>query len=159
MSGDPFQIYQVAGYGTGTLGLCKQPSIDADFADIAAWNPSVVVTLTHEDEFPDTDISLPLRFLKTDYNWLHLPITDFGVPARKDRVLWQAQLDALQTVLQANNKVLIHCKGGNGRSGMVLLKLLTLQGEAGHSALARLRAIRAGAVETDAQFNWATTAL
>lgn len=156
---DPFQIYEMAGFTKGVLGICMQPGADADFAVIAAWEPGIVVTLTQEAEFPDMGKPLPLRFLETDYDWLHLPITDFGVPNAKDRALWHETLECLQAMLNKNGKVLIHCKGGNGRSGMVLLKLLTLQGEDGDAALHRLRNIRAGAVETDAQFKWATTPL
>lgn len=159
MSTDPFQIYGIAGFTKGTLGICKQPRGDADFATIAAWQPSVVVTLTHEAEFPAMDKTLPLQFLETDYDWLHLPITDFGVPNTKDNPLWQKALETLQAVLNAGGKVLIHCKGGNGRSGMVLVKLLILQGEDGPAALRRIRNLRAGAVETDAQLVWATTPL
>jgi hypothetical protein len=159
MSSDPFQIHDVAGFTKGVLGICKQPETDADFADIAAWKPGVVITLTEEVEFPDIGKSLPLRFLETECDWLHLPITDLGVPDVKDRDLWLEILEGLQAVLNANGKVLVHCKGGKGRSGMVLLKQLTLQGEDGSTALQRLRDIRAGAVETGAQFKWATTPL
>lgn len=159
MPSDRFQIHDVVGFTKGVLGICKQPCTDADFAAIETWRPSVVVTLTKEEEFPDKGKPLPVRFLETNYDWLHLPTTDFGVPDVKDRALWHETLEGLQAVLRANDKVLIHCKGGKGRSGMVLLKLLTLQGEDGDAALQRIRAIRAGAVETDAQFKWATTPL
>ncbi len=159
MQSDPFKIHDVAEFSKGTLGICKQPCRGADFSDIAAWEPSIVVTLTKESEFPDMGKSLPLQFFEADYDWLHLPITDFGVPDADDRALWLETLEALQAVLDANGKVLIHCKAGKGRSGMVLLKLLTLQGEDGNTGLQRLRAIRAGAVETDAQLAWATTPL
>ncbi|MBL4749266.1 MAG: dual specificity protein phosphatase family protein [Amylibacter sp.] len=159
MPGDPFQIHDVAGFTKGVLGICKQPCRDADLAAIEAWKPTVVMTLTQEAEFPDMGKPLPVRFLETGYDWLHLPISDFGVPNAKDRALWLETLEGLQAVLGANGKVLVHCKGGKGRSGMVLLKLLVLQGEDGNTALQRIRAIRAGTVETDAQLTWATTPL
>jgi predicted protein tyrosine phosphatase len=159
MVSDPFQIHDVAGFTKGMLGICKQPCGDADFSDIAAWEPNVVVTMTEEVEFPNMGKPLPLRFLETDYKWLHLPTTDLGVPDVKDRNLWFETLADLQGVLNTNGKVLVHCKGGKGRSGMVLLKLLVLQGEDGDTGLQRLRDIRAGAVETDAQLTWATTPL
>jgi len=52
-------------------------------------------------------------------------------------------------------KVLVHCMGGCGRSGMAVLRLMVETGEPPHSALSRLRAARPCAVETDAQFDWA----
>lgn len=159
MSAEPFQIYQVAGYRAGTLGLCKQPATDADFALITGWDPRIVITLTGENEFPEIGVSLPQRFLEAGFDWLHLPVIDFGVPAAKDNPLWHEHLAQMLDVLCASGKILIHCKGGNGRSGMLLLKLLIMQGEDSIAALSRLRAVRAGAVETDAQNLWATMPL
>lgn len=159
MSVEPFQIYQVAGFGSGTLGLCKQPETDADFTMIAEWNPHVVVTLTAEDEFPNMAISLPQQFLQTPYDWLHMPITDFSIPDSESHGLWAETLAQLHKVLNKSGRILIHCKGGNGRSGMLLLKLLCLQGEDGDTALQRIRAVRGGAIETDGQLKWATIPL
>lgn len=159
MGVEPFDIYALAGFGSGTLGLCKQPDTAADFATIAAWQPSIAVTLTGKEEFPDAGVILPQQFQAAEYNWLHLPVTDFGVPLIKEQDIWQQALGRLLDALGAKGKVLIHCKGGNGRSGMLMLKLLTLQGEDGKAALERIRHIRPGAVETDAQLEWATSPL
>ena len=159
MASEPFQIYQTAGFNAGMLALCKQPATDADFAAIKDWNPSIVVTLTGKDEFPKMGQSLPQRFLEASFNWLHLPIVDFGIPDRKDRDLWLGEIAQLTSILNANGRVLTHCKGGNGRSGMLLLKLLCLQGEDSEAAQFRIRAIRSGAIETEDQYRWATMPL
>ena len=60
--------------------------------------------------------------------------------------------------LTGRGRVLIHCKGGCGRSGMVALRLMIEAGEAPDEALARLRSVRPCAVETDAQMRWAMSA-
>jgi len=159
MSDNPFQIYQVSGYSKGQLGLCKQPRSDADFKAIEAWQPDMVVTLTEAAEFPAIQPSLPQRFSNAQYDWLHLPVVDFNVPGAQGNQVWRPALTRMKAVLDQNGKVLLHCRGGRGRSGMALLKLLILQGEDAKVALARIRKIRAGAVETDAQFHWATKPL
>jgi len=159
MASEPFQIYQVQGFNAGTLALCKQPATDSDFTSIKDWNPSIVVTLTGEDEFPKTGQSLQHRFREASFNWLHLPIVDFGIPDNEDRNLWLGAIAHLAKILNANGRVLIHCKGGNGRSGMLVLKLLCLQGEDGAAAQLRIRTVRAGAIETEDQYRWATMPL
>jgi len=159
MAGEPFQIYQLAGIRAGMLGLCRQPATDEDFSKIDSWRPNIVLTLTGKEEFPTVGKSLLIQFQEAGYDWLHIPVIDFDVPARDDTSLWQKTLVQLHETINAGGKVLIHCKGGKGRSGMVLLKLLVMQGEAGETALARLRAIREGAVETNDQFKWATMPL
>ncbi len=155
----PFTIYELDGFGAGTLALCRQPSDVADFSMIAEWHPQMVVTHTQEDEFPELELSLPVHFLEADYDWLHLPIIDFGIPKDTDQKLWDTSLKELLSVLNAGGRVLAHCKGGQGRSGMLLLKLLVLQGENPETALARIRTVRTHAVETDEQYNWVTKAL
>lgn len=154
MSGEAFQIYDLTATRTGTLALCKQPETAADFAMIETWQPDITVTLTTE-EFPSAGIYLPQQFLEMDYDWLHLPISDFGIPPETDRALWQDAQKQLQDILNVGGKILIHCKGGNGRSGMLVLKLLISQGESSEAALARLRLVRPNAVETEDQYNWA----
>ena len=76
MSSERFEIYQVAGFGAGTLALCRQPETDTDFASIASWKPHVVVTLTGEDEFPSMATSLPQQFLQAPYavSYTHLTL-------------------------------------------------------------------------------------
>lgn len=159
MAPEPFRIYDLAGYETGTLALCRQPEADMDFDTIAAWHPTCVVTLTTEMEFPKIGQFLPLRFLEAHYDWLHLPITDFGAPPEEETEIWQDALKQLLDILKNDGRILAHCHGGQGRSGMLVLKLLTLQGEGKEKALKRLRAARPGAVETNAQYDWATQPL
>jgi len=159
MSNNPFQIFQVSGHSKGLLGICKQPRNDADFRAIEAWQPDAVVSLTETTEFPQIKPSLPQRFLAAQYDWLHLPIVDFNVPTAPEHGAWQQALTRMMAVLDRDGRVLMHCKGGRGRSGMVLLKLLILQAELPEIALGRIRNIRAGAVETDAQYHWATKPL
>ncbi len=149
---EPFAIYELDGFGAGKLALCRQPNRAENFDDIANWQPSVVVTHTQEEEFPKIEPSLPMCFLQADYDWLHLPIVDFGVPNTQD---WGDALNDLLGTLNAGGRVLAHCKGGQGRSGMLLLRLLVSQGENPEAALARIRKIRPHAVETDEQHNWA----
>ena len=149
---EPFAIYELDGFGAGILALCRQPNQAEDFNSIANWQPSVVVTHTQEEEFPEIKPSLPMHFLQADYDWLHLPIVDFGSPYTQD---WGQALDDLLTTLNAGGRILAHCKGGQGRSGMLLLKLLVAQGEDPKDALSRIRSVRPNAVETDEQYNWA----
>ena len=44
--------------------------------------------------------------------------------------------------------VVVHCRGGLGRTGLIAVRLLVELGESPVSALVRVRAARPGAVET-----------
>ena len=58
--------------------------------------------------------------------------------------------------LRGGGRVLIHCRAGRGRSGMIALRLMIAGGERPVAALKRLRAVQPEAVETPGQMNWAT---
>jgi protein-tyrosine phosphatase len=159
MTKEAFEIFELSGFADGRLALCRQPDGETEYKVIDQWKPSIVVTLTHETEFSTTSPFLPQRFTEADYDWLHLPIVDFGVPNHNEKNLWNETLKQLVDILKQDGRILVHCKGGQGRSGMLLLKLLVLQGESGEVALKRIRDIRPNAVETDTQYAWATKAL
>ncbi len=87
--------------------------------------------------------------------WVHLPIEDFGAPTSAVEEAWPGVSAAARHALAGGGRVLVHCRGGCGRSGMVVLRLMVECGERADKALERLRALRPCAVETDAQLAWA----
>lgn len=137
-------------------GICPMPGRRGDYpgdlATLLAWRPRLVVTLTETGELAARRAaSLPADLTAAGVEWLHLPIPDFGTPPRGLRQDWPHLSQRLQSV----DRMVVHCMGGCGRSGMILLRLMIDAGEAPDAALARLRAARPCAVETKAQMRWA----
>ncbi len=85
---------------------------------------------------------------------LWYPIKDVSVPRPKFDRHWDNHLAELKATLKAGENVLIHCRGGLGRAGMVACRLLTDLGQEPDEALRIVRRARPGAVETDAQEDW-----
>ncbi len=146
--------------GGGLLGICPMPGREgayaADLADLRAFGPALVISMTPAEEMAARGAgSLPDDLARAGIVWRNLPVTDFGVPdARTDR-LWPEAGALARGVLAAGGRVLVHCMGGCGRSGMAALRLMVEAGETPDAALNRLRASRPCAVETDEQFKWA----
>ncbi|WP_299425512.1 protein-tyrosine phosphatase family protein [uncultured Shimia sp.] len=147
--------------GEGALGISPIPGGDGDVAEavetISAWRASLVLTLTEAHEL-DAAGAQGLGTLLAEHQiaWWHRPIVDFQNPSEQEGVRWAALCEDVAGQVAAGARVLIHCKGGCGRSGMVLLRVLLDGGETPSDALARLREVRPCAVETDAQMAWAT---
>jgi protein-tyrosine phosphatase len=57
----------------------------------------------------------------------------------------------LHGILDSDGKVLAHCKGGLGRAGMVAARLLVERGVSPDEAIASVRRVRPGAIETGLQ--------
>lgn len=147
--------------GAGRIGLCPLPGRTGDYAgDLAAlkaWRPDIVLTLVSEIELEAggaEDLARDLR--QGGIAWWHLPVTDFRSPCNGTASLWPAFSQAARGALARGGRVLAHCYGGCGRSGMALMRLMVDAGEDPPSALARLRKVRPCAVETAAQAAWAS---
>ena len=59
--------------------------------------------------------------------------------------------EELRSILRNGSDVLVHCRGGLGRAGTIASRLLIELGMAPKTAIARVRAVRPGAIETCAQ--------
>jgi protein-tyrosine phosphatase len=154
---EPFQIVTIP-LG-GRIGICPLPGrggdLDRDLAAIAAWQAALVVSMTEMTElaaFESTD--LPARLAQAGVAWRHFPIIDFGTPAPEALPAWSLLSAELHGALDRGEGVLLHCRGGLGRSGMIALRLMVERGEQPETALARLRQFRPGAVETEEQRVW-----
>ncbi len=84
-------------------------------------------------------------------DWLNLPIADVSVPGPSFEALWAEVGETLRARLRGGFDILVHCKGGLGRAGMIAARLLTELGVPAEEAIARVRSVRPGAIETAAQ--------
>ena len=82
------------------------------------------------------------------------PIVDFSPPDRRFELDWHALRPKLTDILGAGGKVLLHCRAGRGRSGMVAAALLVAGGLSPTEAIAAVRRARPGAIETPEQEAW-----
>jgi len=153
-----FGIHDLA-VGGGVLALCPMPGRRGDFAGdmarVLGWAPDLVVSMTGAGEMAAAR-DLPHVLARAGIGWRQFPVGDFGVPDDAGNAAWPALAQETRAVLAAGGRVLLHCMGGCGRSGMVALRVMVACGEAPDAALARLRAVRPCAVETAAQLAWAS---
>ena len=147
--------------GGGTLALSSMPGRNGDYPGdldmVAGWRPGLVISMATEVEM----ITDGARDFGRDVQarasrWVHLPVEDFGTPSAEIRERWKAASASARQALSGGGRVLIHCRGGCGRSGMAVLRLMVECGENPGAALARLRNLRPCAVETDEQMQWAS---
>ena len=155
----PFEIYPLAVL-SGQLALSPLPGRSGDYTRdlqiIRAWRPALVMSMTEASEMAAHGAA-NLGDDLGGARWRHFPIIDFGVPDDSPDVAleWSALASEALDILRGGGRVLIHCMGGCGRSGMAALRLMVLAGETPDDALTRLRVARPCAVETDAQRAWA----
>jgi protein-tyrosine phosphatase len=156
---DAFVIHALPVAG-GILAIAPIPGRAGRYAEdlqhIRDWKPAMVISMTTQEELDESGAGdLGPHLQDSGTRWAHLPVLDFGQPDSQVEERWHAASRTALSALHGGGRVLIHCKGGCGRSGMAALRLMIEAGEETHAALKRLRALRPCAVETDEQLRWA----
>jgi ADP-ribosyl-[dinitrogen reductase] hydrolase len=164
---DPLQIAEVsAGPDIGLIGVTFCPGktdpaamsgpwardLDIDLDAIADWGAVAVVTLIEDHEFRTLKVpTLGAAVARRHMDWFHLPIRDVSIPDGGFEKAWQDVGQGLRARLRDGAKVLVHCRGGLGRAGMIAARMLIDLGLEPRNAINRVRAVRPRAIETPEQ--------
>lgn len=115
--------------------------IDADAAFLAGNGITLVVTLTAEP--------LPERpFSRHGIALAHLPVRDFSAPAEG---LLDDFVSRAAAEIGRGGRVAVHCAYGLGRTGTFLAAFLVHEGRSADEAIAEVRRLRPGSIETAGQ--------
>ena len=121
-------------------GLAR-PDVAEDLAWLRQQGMDFLVSLTEDPVRRDwvNDAGLMM---------LHVPVQDMEAPTPE-------QLErAVTAINRANDRkmgVAVHCTAGLGRTGVVLAAVLVSRGMSAQNALARVRRLRPGSIETHEQ--------
>ncbi len=126
--------------------------LEADLDVIAAWGARLVLTLNEPAELATLKVPhLGEEIRRRGIDWRHLPIADYSVPSVAFEKQWETHGRDIRALLRSGGDVLVHCKGGLGRAGMIAARLLVELGMTPQEAIREVRRARTGAIETPAQ--------
>ena len=144
------ELFTIAREGRGTLSTMAMPAAYDELATLAEAGADRVVCLLPEpeaDELGLADEESAARAAGLAFR--RLPVVDFGVP---DVDAARELVDEVAAALADGEHVVIHCRGGIGRSSVVAAAVLVAEGASPEEAWSRLAAARGFPVpETDEQ--------
>jgi ADP-ribosyl-[dinitrogen reductase] hydrolase len=162
-------------FGRGVIGITFAPgrkqrftrsgpvyrSLHRDLDAIRDWGASLVITLMPMHELYHCRIdNLPGQVRRRGMLHWHIPIEDVQTPDRVIDLIWPLYSSTVRKKLRKGEKVLVHCRGGLGRAGMIAARILVDAGVEPLDALRRVREVRGDeAIETVPQERWATKGL
>ncbi len=116
-------------------------SLEDDIAFLGAQGIDLLVSLTTVPVDPS---------LLAEYRIesLHLPVLDFQPPSLQQQIEFAEKTSQRLT---DGGRVGVHCTAGIGRSGTMLATYLVFCGESAEDAIATIRELRPGSIETTAQ--------
>jgi protein-tyrosine phosphatase len=123
-----------------------------DLNAIRDWGAAAVVTLLEPHEMKLLKVErLGAEVQSRHMKWFHLPIVDVSIPDARFEKEWRSAGERLRSLLRSGRDVLVHCRGGLGRAGTIGARLLVELGMDARTAIARVRGVRSGAIQTRGQ--------
>jgi len=124
----------------------------ADLLRIRRWGAEAVVTLMEHHELVMLEVGgLGQAVAAGGMRWFHMPIVDTQAPNEAFELRWNDYGPQLRVILADGGRVLLHCRGGLGRTGLVAARLLIEFGVSVGEAVRTVRAARPHTIETVAQ--------
>ena len=139
------EVYPITGLWRGKLFLSSRPR-GGDWLedDVSGWRRfgiDTVVSLLTDDEEQELGLGHEAsEARKHDLAFVSYPIPDRGVPSNTSTL--SDLLESIQRDLDHGKNVLVHCRQGIGRTGLVAASLLVREGMEPASAIQQVSKMR-----------------
>lgn len=139
------KLYPVTGSWRGELFLSSRPRggdwLEDEVSGWRAYGIDTVVSLLMDDEEQELGLGQEAsEARKHDLAFVSYPIPDRGVPS--NTATFSDLLETIQRDLDHGKNVLVHCRQGIGRTGLVAASLLVREGMEPASAIRKVSQVR-----------------
>ncbi|MEL6546002.1 MAG: ATP-binding cassette domain-containing protein [Myxococcota bacterium] len=133
----------------GALGGCPRPGVVASFEDdleaLQRLGCTVLVNLEEKVHYSEKGVA------SAGMQLIHSPIVDMSVPAlSRGRELCRR----LSRLVADGESVVVHCRAGLGRTGLLMAMMLLWDGESPADAFEKVRAINPRWIQSDEQLEF-----
>jgi protein-tyrosine phosphatase len=150
-------IYLVKEFSEGKLSVMAKPVsgewIDDEFSGLKRLGVNKVVSLLEKDEEREVGLALEMSLChEHDIEFISFPIPDRGLPNTPKAI---ALAEELYSEINKGKHVVIHCRAGIGRTGIIAGAVLVKSGINANEALSLISDARGVKVpDTEEQESW-----
>ena len=115
----------------------------------------MLLTLMFDEELLKLSAqTLPNACEKNDIKWLQLPILDDAAPSQPFESQWQVHKVSILDIINNKGTIAVHCKGGSGRTGLVIGLILLAIGYPSNKVIETVQEIRPNSLKNPSQLNY-----
>ena len=148
-------VYWINNLSSGRLGVMPRPRggdwLEDEVSSLKQFEVDAVVSLLESHEVTDLDIAAEQELCEAQgIEFLSFPVVDRNIPVSLPE--FSRFAEKVASLLRGNKSVVVHCRQGVGRAGLLAACVLILNGISADEALSRISQARGCAVpETEEQ--------
>jgi protein-tyrosine phosphatase len=133
----------------------KGASLVESISTLKTAGTDMLITLMFDDEMEANNAStLPLECKKMEIDWIQLPILDDAAPNQNFESQWNVHKAKILALLNNQGTIAVHCKGGSGRTGLVIGLILLALGWPGEKVMEEVQKLRPNALKNPVQLEY-----
>ncbi len=133
----------------------KEASLNDSVSTLKAAGTELLITLMFDEEMAKNNAdSLPEICSEHDIKWLQLPILDDQAPGEAFESCWEKNKDQILAIVKNKGTIAVHCKGGSGRTGLVIGLILLAYGWPADKIISEVQKIRPKALNYPLQLDY-----
>ncbi|UAL43626.1 tyrosine-protein phosphatase [Shewanella inventionis] len=121
----------------------KEQALAESLSTLKAAGTQMLLTLMFDEEMARNDVSdMAAQCAKQHITWVQLPILDDAAPGDEFEASWLKHKAQILDLMHNQGTIAVHCKGGSGRTGLVIGLILASLGWPKNKVVSAVQALR-----------------
>lgn len=133
----------------------KDADLTSSVEQLKSAGADAIITLMYDQEMAENNAQqLPQVCQAAGLKWFQLPLPDNDAPNEDFTKAFEKQRADIFAILNNKGTVAVHCKGGSGRTGLVIGLLMKCLGLSEQEVIEKVQTIRPKALQHPAQLSF-----